>query len=306
MFYFTNVQKVTVSNVTFGRQFGETPIVMFGSIFYRNDKIVTNHKTGEFDRVKAKELIETQEDLANKFGLQVALDVHAITGDAMLKYLEFVLETTDIPIILDGVDFATRHSGLKYVKEVGANTRIIYDSISPDTKGEELFALKESRVDCAILLALNPTDMTPHGRLTVIKEKLLPKAKEAGVSKLLIDTVVFDIPSLGVAAKAIELVKNEFGWPTGNGAINALEFIGDWKKRSKQSFFSLMNSLYTINVITGADWLFYGPISFAKYVFPTIAVMDGLTGYTYALTNHLPLSEYSLTLRKAIKMLTKK
>ncbi|MGQ4834659.1 MAG: tetrahydromethanopterin S-methyltransferase subunit H family protein [Candidatus Asgardarchaeia archaeon] len=305
MHYFEDVNKFNISNVTFGKKFGETPIVLFGSIFYRGDPIVSDHERGLFDKEKAKELITEQDTLADKFGIQVALDVHALAPIAMRRYLEFVLDATNNPIILDGVTPDTRIAGLEYLKEVGAINRVIYDSISPDTKDDELNAIKESNVECAILLALNPSDMSPRGRISVIEDVLLPKAKKAGVPKLLIDTVVFDIPSLGVAAKAIELVKKRFKWPSGNGAINALEFLTNWHY-SSQLFYGLTNALYTLDVVYGADWLFYGPISRAKYIIPAISVIDGLLEYTYYLSELKFKESRTSHLKKALKALSQK
>ena len=301
MFYFENEKTFKVGNIIFGRKGGKNSIAVLGTIFHKDDKIVSNHKTGEFDREKAKKAIEQHEEIAKGFGLQPVLDVHAQTAEAMLKYIEFALDVTDEPIIIDGTVPEIRLPAVRYVNEVGANDRIIYDAISPESKESELEELKNNKIECAFLLALNPSDATPTGRIMILKE-LLPRAEKFGITKPLLDTIVFDPPSLGLAAKAIELVKKEFGWPTGNGAVNAIEFIGSWPY-SKPAFIGFVTALYSVNQVMGADWLFYGEIYSAKYVIPALAIVDGILAYTNKLSGYPVSISRDHALYKAMRVI---
>ncbi len=285
MFYYENAKTFEVYNVTFGRKGGENPLVVLGSIFHKDDKLVSNHKKGEFDKKKAKELIQKHEEIVRGFGLQPVLDVHGQTPEALKNYFKFVLDASDEPIIIDGTIPSIRLPVVELANELGASDRVIYDAINPDAREDELEVLKNNKITCAFLLALNQVDMTPKGRISIIKEKLLPNAEKAGITKPLLDTIVFDPPSLGLAAKAIELVKKEFGYPSGNGAVNAVELIGKWPY-SKASLYSFATALYATNVVYGADWIFYGSLQDVEYIIPGLAIVDGIYAYTMRMMGH--------------------
>jgi tetrahydromethanopterin S-methyltransferase subunit H len=82
-----------------------------------------------------------------------------------------------------------RMAGVKYIREVGLSKRVVYNSISPEIKEGDILAIREAKIESAILLALNNTNPTIAGRLSII-QKLLKKAHAAGVEKTLIDTTV--------------------------------------------------------------------------------------------------------------------
>jgi tetrahydromethanopterin S-methyltransferase subunit H len=100
-------------------------------------------------------------------------------------------------------------------------------------------------------------------------------AQSAGIEKPLIDTVVLDIPSLGMACRAIHELRKEFGLPVGSGAHNA---VGTWKglkkKMGKQATDPSMAAACAITIAAGANFVLYGPIEFADYMFPTLAMVD--------------------------------
>lgn len=63
-----------------------TKTLLIGSIFYSRHSIVEDHSKGIFDKAKAEELINKQEELADRFQIPSTLDVVAETGEAMVKY----------------------------------------------------------------------------------------------------------------------------------------------------------------------------------------------------------------------------
>jgi tetrahydromethanopterin S-methyltransferase subunit H len=101
------------------------------------------------------------------------------------------------------------------------------------------------------------------------------KAIQAGVEKILVDTVVIDIPTLGLAVNAINRIKNRYGYPSGCGAHNA---ISSWKNlRNKYSLSAVATVLGVVNALpiaAGADFVFYGPMRNAEAVYPSIAMID--------------------------------
>jgi tetrahydromethanopterin S-methyltransferase subunit H len=257
---------------------GDRPVVLVGSIFYHGQKILENEIKGEFDAHKAEELIKVQEEFSDKTGNPHMVDVVASSPDAMAKFIDFVSSVTNAPIVLDGISASVRLSALDYCQEHGIRNDIIYNSISPESKQDEIERIKEAKVKSAILLAYNTREFTSEGRVKAIRA-LLPIALQAGIKNPLIDTCVLDIPSLGMACRALLTLKNECGFPVGCGAHNA---IGTWrglKKRNwKQAVHPSMAVASAISVAAGADFVLYGPIEAADYMFPSIAMIDAAYG----------------------------
>ena len=271
-------KKFEIGKVKIGGIPGERPTVLVGTIFYNKHKIVTDQNKGEFDREKAEACIKTQEEFSDKTGNPHMLDVVGASPEAMKKYLEFVSSVTDAPVLMDGVSADIRIAGLDYVKEVGLKNPIIYNSILPEYKQAEIDKIKETKTRNVLLLAFNMKEFTSTGRVKAIKN-LIPIVTSAGADQLLFDTTVIDIPSLGMASKALWELKAELGYPVGCGAHNA---IGTWKglkkKMGSQAHDPSMAVAAGITVALGADFVLYGPIESASYMFPSIALIDAAYG----------------------------
>lgn len=56
---------------------------------------------------------------------------------------------------------------------------------------------------------------------------MVAKAEAAGVENILVDTMVIDILTLGLAVNAIDRIKDMYGYPCGCGAHNA---VSTWKR----------------------------------------------------------------------------
>ncbi|MEM3754558.1 MAG: tetrahydromethanopterin S-methyltransferase subunit H [Candidatus Bathyarchaeia archaeon] len=274
----TQQKQLIIGNIKIGGLPGSRPTVLIGSIFYNKHRIVKNQETGEFDKEEAEKVIKEQEEFSNKTGNPHMLDVVGSTPMAMEKFLEFISGITEAPILLDGVSKEVRLKALDYINEVGIKNAIIYNSLVPESDQEEYEKIKEHGLKSAVLLAFNRKEFTSKGRVNAIKQ-ILPKAKEAGIENVLIDTCVLDIPSLGMACKALFELKNEFGFPVGCGAHNAIAtWTGLKVKMGTQAVNPAIASANTLAVAIGADFILYGPIEDAKYVFPTVALIDAAYG----------------------------
>jgi len=271
-------KRFEIGTVKIGGLPGERPTVLIGSIFYHGQKILRNEVTGDFDDAKAEELIKVQEEFSERTGNPHMLDVVASTPEAMKKFLDFISGVTDAPILFDGISANVRIAALEYVKEHAPKNEIVYNSLTPEYKQEEIEKIKETGIKSAVLLAYNMRDFSSEGRIKAIKA-LLPVAYEAGIKNPLIDTCVLDIPSLGMACRALFELKNEFGLPTGCGAHNA---IGTWKglkkKIGEQATHPSTAVASGITVAIGADFVLYGPIESADYMFPAVAMIDAAYG----------------------------
>ena len=104
---------------------------------------------------------------------------------------------------------------------------------------------------------------------------LLPRVRDAGIEKLMIDTCVLDLATLGQACSAMHDVKQEFGVPVGGGVHNAVAmWKGLEKKMGEDAYQPCVAAACASAVAVGADFVLYGPVEDAKHIFPSVAMMD--------------------------------
>jgi tetrahydromethanopterin S-methyltransferase subunit H len=279
LFRFDKTQKIfEIGKIRIGGQPGELPTVLIGSIFYSGHKIVQDPKKGVFDKSRAEELINKQDELSEKYGIPCIIDLVGTSPEAWLKYADFVSNITDSPFLLDGVK-PIRMGILKSVNEIGLSDRIIYDSIYFDDK-EEIEGVKNSKIKAAVLLAFNVRDPSAKGCVSIVKgdkdqRGLLEIGKEAGIEKYLVDTCGTNVPHSGVASKGAFLVKEELGLPAGFSPENV---SGTIKKTSieKEAILPTWAGVQLVPLALGSDFLLYGPIEKAQLIFPACAVVNSM------------------------------
>jgi len=252
---------------------------MIGSIFYKGDKTVQDEKTGSFDRVRAEEMIAKVEEISDKTGLPSMLDIVCTNSQNARNYLEFAADVTCMPILIDAVSDEAALSGLECTKELGIVERTIFNSINPETKQQIYMKIRDVGLGSAIVLTYSTRALISSNERVKLLDTLIPKVKEAGIKKILVDTVVMDISTLGLACKAIYKVKDQYDYPTGCGAHNAID---SWKalkkKRDKQLSTACSSIVNGLPVAIGADFVLYGPINMAEHIFPTISLIDASYG----------------------------
>jgi tetrahydromethanopterin S-methyltransferase subunit H len=263
-----------IGGVSVGGQPGVRPTVLIGSIFYHGDKVIVDENRGEFKRDEAERLIRGQEEYSERTGNPCMLDVVGATPEAIQRHLEFVAGVTKMPLLVDGTTADVRLAGLKWVAKAGLAERAVYNSIQPEVTDEELVAIREARVESAIILSYYMKDFTAEGRMKAIRE-LVPKVREAGIRKLMVDACVLDLATMGQAFGALFSVKDELGLPAGGGVHNAIHMWKGLKDKMGEHAYDLcIGSAVACAVACGADFVLYGPVNGAKHVFPPVAMMD--------------------------------
>jgi len=280
LFKFETEQKVfDIGGVKVGGQPGQYPTALIGSIFFHGDKTVLDEKIGTFDKEAVEVSIKQAEEFSEKTGNPSIIDIVGAWPEALAKYIDFVADTTDSTFLVDGTTSEVRIAGVKRVKEAGLTDRVIYNTIMPGYKQEELDTLKKSEVKSAILLTFNPKMPTLSGRLEVL-EGLLKAADQAGIEKPLVDTAILDMPDPGPAGKTIFLVKKRYGLPAGCGAHNAIDRWHQRKKLDKMRYCMSSAVAFTSIIAMGGNFLLYGPLGRAPQVFPTVALADAYVAYS--------------------------
>jgi len=276
MFKFKAEQKIfDIGGVKFGGQPGEVPTVLIGSMFYfGHKKIDLDERTGVFNKEKAEDLIKEQETLSDITGNPGLVEVVGATDEAMEKEIDYVANVTDLPFMISSEVPSALIAGTKHAAEIGVQNRVIYNSI-PTGGAIALKTLKDSKFNAAILLARNPQKESADGKVEIVKT-VMKLADRAEIEKPLIDVATFAFGvRMGAAARAIYLIKNEYGYPVGMGSGNVTTTC-DWARTrfSKDVLRTCYSAINVIPQIMGADWLLYGPIQHAKYVFPSAAIAD--------------------------------
>jgi tetrahydromethanopterin S-methyltransferase subunit H len=280
MFKFSRTQHVyKVAGVDIGGQPGEFPTVLIGSIFYSKHTIVHDPQKGIFDQKKAQIQLQNETEVAALTGSQRIIDPIGESGEALIKYISFCAAHTDAPILVDSPVPEARLEALRHFAGSDIMPRLVYNSIAEDYTERELACLKECAVKTAIVLAFSTTAMRPKDRITLLKKKLLPAAERAGVENLLIDPGVLDIPSVSWAARTIYEVKEEFGFPAGCAPANALFMWEKVRERGTAAFQAAAIAVYSFVQSHGADFIFYGPMRFAPWVYPACAATDAMLAY---------------------------
>jgi tetrahydromethanopterin S-methyltransferase subunit H len=268
-----------MGGIQVGGQPGERPTVLIGSIFFSKHQIVSDPVKGIFDREKAQALLDREAAVATATGNPRIIDPIGESSTALINYIEFIAAHTDAPILVDSPQQTARLEALRHFAGSGIAPRLIYNSIAEDFTDEELACIKECGIKSAIILAFSITAMKPKARIKLLNEKLLPAAERAGIENILVDVGILDIPSVSWAAHAIHLIKEEFGYPAGCAPSNALF---QWEKIRTQgtaAFQAAAAAAFALTQFEGADFLLYGPVRFAPWVYPACSAIDGLIAY---------------------------
>lgn len=276
MFRFSREQMVfDIGDIKIGGQPCENPTVMIGSIFYKGDKCVLDEKSGLIDSERAKNLIANVEEISSRTGLPAMLDVVCSNSENARKYLEFAAEVTEMPILIDYVSEEAALAGMETAKELGIMDRIVLNSIHPETKKSVYEKASDVGLKAAIALTYTTRAMISYKERIRVLDTLLPKIKYAGIEKILVDTVAMDVATLGLACKAIYEVKERLGYPAGCGAHNAIASWRSLKERKDKVLTMVCSAIANgLPIAIGADFILYGPVNHAEYIFPAISIIN--------------------------------
>jgi tetrahydromethanopterin S-methyltransferase subunit H len=194
MFQFSTEQKIfTIEDIRIGGQPGVNPPLQIASMFHNKDRILQDRK-GNFNRQKAKELIKKQEELSASTGIPSMVAMVANTAEEAQIYIDFYLETTEMPFGIDMWVADKRAKATEYVAKLGAQDKFLYNSITPwdkDIRGQ-VSKLKDLGIKHVVVQAFDDKDQSPAGRLTSL-ESLLEQGADS-FETVIVDTSVMNLP----------------------------------------------------------------------------------------------------------------
>lgn len=274
--YSVEQKTLEIGSVKIGGNPGLIPTVMVGSIFYSKDRLVKNAESGEIDKVGTETMLSQLADISERTGLPSVLDVVASSPQAMGYYLRYLADATNMPLLIDGSGSAEVNiAGLETAKDAGLLDRVALNSLTPDDDEAIYSKMEEVGLGNAIILTFSNVAMTSATKRAELAVELYGKANGAGIDNIMFDTGVVDLPTLGLACRALMMIKDKFGLPVGCGAHNAVAMwnglVPKFGKDAKTPAFVGSNLM---PVALGADFVLYGPIKHAPVVFPSVAMID--------------------------------
>jgi tetrahydromethanopterin S-methyltransferase subunit H len=274
MFSFTKEQEIfEISGIKIGGQPGQYPTVLFGGLFFK----------GEPDFENGKKLLKNMLDISKKTGNPGIPDFFIRKEQYIKDVINFIEKTVpkDNPFSIDIIEPSLKVKTLEFLDEKNLLSRTIYNSIHVGIKDEERETLKKHTPEMAIIVAFNPKDKSPDGKIEVLQNGanltdagLLEISKKLGIKKILIDTAAMAPgDNSGASIAAIPVIKEEYGLPSGCAIHNVVEkskWLDNFELARKP-----VDASSNINIpIFGGDFAIFGPMVHAEIVFPIIAWQD--------------------------------
>jgi tetrahydromethanopterin S-methyltransferase subunit H len=272
MFQFSKEQKMfNIGNIKIGGQPGVNPPLLIASMFHNKDRVLQDRK-GNFDRQTAQELIKKQEDLSASTGIPSMVAMVANTAEEAQIYIDFFLETTNMPFGIDMWVAEKRAKATEYVAKLGVQGKFLYNSITPwdkDVKGQ-VNKLKDLGIKHVVVQAFDDKDQSPSGRLTSL-ENLLSQGADS-FETIMVDTSVMNLPATSFSLVANRIIKEKTGLPCGGAYSNGTHMWKESKDVWGLEGFRAMDAVAQgMSSVLWSDFNFYGPIVTAPRIFPAVA-----------------------------------
>ena len=274
MFSFTKEQEIfDISGIKIGGQPGMYPTVLFGGVFFKGEP--------DFDRAKGH--LQKMLTLSKKTGNPVIPDFFIKKEEYIEEIITFAEKSLpkNHPFSIDIIEPSIKIKTLEYLHKKNLLSRTIYNSIHIGITDEERETLKKYTPEMAIIVAFNPKDKSPDGKVEVLENGahlidigLLELSKKLGIEKILVDTApLAPGENSGASIAALPVIKEEYGLPAGCAIHNVVEkskWLNDFESARKT-----VDSSSNINIpVFGGDYAIFGPIENADMVLPIIAWQD--------------------------------
>ncbi|AEH06918.1 tetrahydromethanopterin S-methyltransferase subunit H [Methanothermococcus okinawensis] len=279
-----------------GGQPGEYPTGLSGTIFYARHKIVEDERKGIFDKAAAEELINIQAEMEDITGNAAFVQIFGGNPEALTKYIDFVAEVWDGPMLLDSTSGEARMAAARRATEAGYADQCIYNSINVSMDDAEFQNLVDSDLEASIVLCFDPMDPSVQGKLNVLENGgktadtgMLELAEKAGIKYPLVDVAVTPLGNgAGPAVRAAFAEKATYGYPVGSGVHNipsAWDWLREFRKGLREKGETQLSKdvhhvcdigANIVQTMTSADFVLYGPIDNARLAFPAVAMTDAV------------------------------
>jgi len=278
MISYEKEQKVCrIGPVKLGGQPGENPPLLMGNIFQKGDVMLESRKEGKFNREGTAERLAALKAISEETGVPALVAMVANSADEMKRYVDFFIETSDLPFAIDIWVEKVRMEAARYIAELGLQDRVLYNSITPwdkDLEGQ-VAELKSLGIKHVVVQVFDEHDKGPEGRVKSLKA-LMPIVEKGEFESILVDTSVMNLPTISLSLKANQLIKQQFGLPCGfapsNGSYMWRKTAGD---RGKAQFAAVDAGVHAVSALL-SDFLLFGPLSGIGRVFPAVGAAHAM------------------------------
>ncbi len=298
MFQLETEQRVCdIAGVKFGGQPGENASVLVPSIFQKGDRVFKGVKRKEgFHRKRAEAHLRMTENLSAETGVPCMADIVATTGAEFKTYIDFVTSVSDMPFCVDAWAMKAKLEGASYCAEKGLLDRMFYNSLTIlekdlETEIREIFDIGVKHV---LLVAFDPGDQMPTGRITVTR-KLLDAIEKVGATfeSIFVDTSAMNAPAVALCSLANRLIKEKWGFPCASAPSNGSYM---WKAaRELWGFRGWAGADAALEGLAATfyhDVIFSGPMAGSSRLFPAVALADAFAAtLRFGATKKLPSQE---------------
>jgi len=292
---FDTEQKICeVGGVKFGGQPGQHATVVVPSIFQKGDRVFEGAKRKDgFNEDKARELLQTTQELSRQSGVPAMVDIVANTAKEFESYIDFVAANCEMPFCIDAWQLKPKLAGAAYCADKGLLDRMFYNSLTvwEQELAAEVKEILDIGVKHVLLVAFDMADQMPTGRIAGA-QKLLDAIGEAGArfESLFVDTSVMNGPATAFCSSANKLIKEKWGLPTASAPSNGSYM---WKKAREMWGFKgwagADAALEGLSAATYHDMIFTGPMAGSQRIIPAVAMADAfLATMAFGETRKLP------------------
>jgi tetrahydromethanopterin S-methyltransferase subunit H len=300
LFSFDTDQKVfQIGNVQVGGQPGVNSPLLIPSLFQKGDPCVESRRERRFNKAMATEQIKRLEELSALYGIPAMVAMVANSGDEMKNYVDFYVETTDLPFAIDMWNLEPRLAATRYVAENNLQDKLLYNSVtvwSPDVPAE-VEQIKELGVKHIVTVVMDMVNQLPSGRMSALDD-MLKKLEPGNFTSVIVDSSVMNLPSTGICALSNRLIKETYGLPVGFASANGSYMWqkATWKDNTatwgESAFTGLDAGTHAASIALWGDFLFSGPMWGNDHVFPAVAAAHAMVStMNYAETGQLTENE---------------
>ncbi len=269
---------VQVGESCLGGAVGEYPTAVLGTLFFSGQKLLADPEKGVFDEAAAIGQVERCAEAARQAGVSLFVDIVAETPLAMKRYLEFVIQNTSLPFLIDGSSDEVRLAGIETVRKHSALERAVYNSIGTDTDKEEMEVLTKYTPAAIVISAVDPMDFGLESALSIVRR--MKEALPRRVHKhLLLDVGFLDEASVKISARIAQEVRKRTELPVGGAPCNGLYMWEALKNRGEGVFMAALSATLGYVAAFGLDFLFVGPLRNVEFIAPAVGAADVYNGY---------------------------
>lgn len=254
---------IKIGKYQMGGPEGTFPTAMFGTIFFAGQELLHDSETGEFDWEAALKQIESNQSVCREFAIPLYLDVVAETPEAVSRQVGFVASETDLPFLIDASDEDVRMAGLQKAVELSALERTVYNSIYNDSADKELELIAQHPPAAIVIGAMDAMNYGLESALDVVTE-IKGRLPDSLHDRLLLDVGFLDEATAGVSCAVAKQLRAKTGLPVGGAPSNGLHMWETLKSMGETHFVAALAGTIGYCTAFGLDFLFIGPLRYAK------------------------------------------